>query len=161
MAYGWAVGESPNTPLALEAWERAKETFQEQNIPYAGMIIHHDQGAVFTSYDWTGQLLLKDGVRVSYALGGAKDNPEMESFIGRFKEENHSLFLDTQGLAELRVVVDERMHYYNTERRHSSIGYLSPLVYIQGVRSSPAVESRWNSIGEDVYSEFKEASHQD
>jgi transposase InsO family protein len=134
MAYGWAVGESDNTVLALKAWERAKETFQELDIPYDGMIIHHDQDAVFTSYDWTGQLLLKDGVRVSYALGGATDNPEMESFNGRFKEESHSLFLDAQSLAELTAVVDERMRYYNTERRHSAIDYLAPLTYIERVR---------------------------
>lgn len=152
MAYGWAVGESDNTALALQAWERAKQTFQELNIPYAGMIVHHDQDAVFTSYDWTGQLLLKDGVRVSYALGGARDNPEMESFIGRFKEENHSLFLDAQSLAELRAVVDERMHYYNTERRHSAICYLSPLTYIHRVRSG---------LAQEVHRESEEASLQD
>ena len=29
--------------------------------------------------------------------------------------------------AELAAVVDERMHYYNTEGRHSAIGYLLPL----------------------------------
>lgn len=98
------------------------------------MIIHHDQDAVFTSYDWTGQLLLKDSVQVSYALGGAKDNPEMESFTGRFKEENHSLFLDAQSLAELAEVVDERMQYYNSQRRHSAIDYQSPLTYIKSVR---------------------------
>jgi len=99
------------------------------------MIIHHDQDAVFTSYDWTGQLLLKE--RCTGRLmpwEGAKDNPEMESFNGRFKEENHSLFLDAQSLIELKVVVDERMEYYNTERRHSSIDYLSPLTYIERVR---------------------------
>ncbi len=152
MAYGWAVGESDNTALALQAWERAKQTSQELDIPYAGMIVHHDQDAVFTGYDWTGQLLLKDGVRVSYALGGARDNPEMESFIGRFKEEGRSLFLDAQSLAELTAVVDERMHYYNTERRHSSIGYLSPLAYIQRVRSGPV---------EEVHSESKEVSPKD
>jgi len=140
MAYGWAVGESANTALALRAWERAKKTFQEYDIPYVGMIIHHDQDAVFTSYDWTGQLLLKDGVRLSYALGGAKDNPEMESFIGRFKEEGQSLFLDAQSLAELTAVVDRRMRYYNTKRRHSSIGYQSPVAYIKRVRSGLAKE---------------------
>ncbi len=134
MAYGWAVGERANTVLALKAWQRAKRTFQEYDIPYTEMIIHHDQGAVFTSYDWTGQLLLKDSVRVSYALGGAKDNPEMESFTGRFKEENHSLFLDAQSLAELAAVVDERMRYYNSQRRHSAIDYQSPLTYIKSGR---------------------------
>ena len=143
MAYGWAVGEGANTALALNAWKRAKETFQELNIPYVGMIVHHDQDAVFTGYDWTGQLLLKDSARVSYALGGAKDNPEMESFIGHFKEENLSLFLDAQSLPELTTVVDERMQYYNTERRHSAIGYLSPLAYIERVRSG---------LGKEVHS---------
>lgn len=138
MAYGWAVGERADTVLTLKAWQRAKRTFQEYGIPYAGIIIHHDQGAVFTSYNWTGQLLLKDSVRLSYALGGAKDNPQMESFFGRFKEENHSLFLDAQSLAELAAVVDERMRYHNSQRRHSAIDYQSPLTYIKSVRSDLA-----------------------
>ena len=85
-------------------------------------------------------MLLKDGVRVSYALEGAQDNPEMESFIGRFKEENLPLFLDAESLPRLTMVVDERMRYYNTERRHSALSYLSPLAYIQRVRSEQAEE---------------------
>jgi hypothetical protein len=43
MAYGWAVGESANMALALDAWERDRETFREYDIPRAGMIVHHDQ----------------------------------------------------------------------------------------------------------------------
>jgi transposase InsO family protein len=60
----------------------------------------------------------------------------MESFFSRFKAEGHSLFLDAQGIDELSVVVDSQMHYYNTERRHSSIDYLSPMEYIDRIRSS-------------------------
>ena len=130
MAYGWAVGERANTALALKAWKRAKMTFRQHDIPYRGMIIHHDQDPVFTGYGWTGQLL-RDGVRLSYALQGARDNPEMEAFISRFKAEGNSLFLDAQNVAELSGVVDRQMVYYNTERRHSSLGYLSPLMYIE------------------------------
>jgi transposase InsO family protein len=59
----------------------------------------------------------------------------MESFNGRFKGEGHSLFLETQSLGELVTVVDERMRYYNTERRHSSIGCVPPLTYIKRARS--------------------------
>jgi transposase InsO family protein len=136
MAYGWAVGEQANTALALEAWEMAKATFHKHDIAYEDLVVHHDQDPVYTGYRWTGQLLLKDKVLLSYALNGAKDNPEMESFNGRFKTEAHSLFLDAHDVAELRAVVAERMHYYNTERRHSSIGYLSPLTYIERVRSN-------------------------
>ena len=84
MAFGWAVGEGDDTPLALR---------------------------------------------------GAKDNPAMESFNGRFKDENHSLLLEAHNLDELVEVVDRRMTYYNTERRHSSIDYLPPVTYIERVRS--------------------------
>ena len=135
MAYGWAVGENTNTALALRAWKQAKKTFQHYGIPYSGMIVHHDRDPVFTGYGWTGKLLLSDGVKLSYALGGAKDNPEMESFFSRFKAEGHSLFLDAQDIDELKAVVNSQMYYYNTERRHSSIGYLSPMMYIKRMRS--------------------------
>ena len=135
MAFGWAVGQSADTVLALQAWERAKETFQRMDIPYPGMIMHHDRDPVYTGYEWTSQLLLKDKLRISYALRGAKDNPEMESFNGRFKTEGHSLFLEAQSFTELTTVVDERMWYYNTERRHSSIGYVPPLTCIKRARS--------------------------
>ena len=131
LIYGWAIGERANTVLALEAWERAKHSFLVLQTSSNGMIIHHDQDPVFTSYDWTGQLLLKDNARVSYALGGAKDNPEMEGFISRFKSEGYSLFLDAQSVAELAEIVDQRIQYYNAERLHSSIGYHSPLNFIE------------------------------
>jgi putative transposase len=133
-AFGWAVGESNDTALALQAWERAKRTFQGLNVSCAGMIMHHDRDPVYTGYGWTSQLLVKDELRLSYALGGAKDNTEMESFNGRFKTEGHSLFLEAASIRELIAVVDERMQHYNTRRRHSSIGYLSPLTYIERAR---------------------------
>jgi putative transposase len=138
LVYGWAVGEGPDARVALQAWKRAKESCRRLAIPYKGMIVHHDQGSAFISYAWTGQLLLKDGVRLSYALRGFKDNPEMESFIGHFKQEGRSLFLDAQNIAELTAVVDSQMVYYNTNRRHSSIGYVPPLTYIDQVRSGSA-----------------------
>jgi putative transposase len=141
VAYGWAVGRRANTALALEAWETAKATFQEHAIPYVGMIVHHDQDSVYTSYGWSSQLLLVDRVRLSYALNGAKDNPEMESFHSRFKTEGRSLFLDAHDIAELRAIVAERMRYYNIERRHSSIGYVPPLAYIGRVRSGLAEQA--------------------
>lgn len=135
IAFGWAVGQSRGTALALQAWLHAKRTLQQMDISFLGMIMHHDRDSVYTGYEWTSQLLLKDKSRLSYALRGAKDNPEMESFNGRFKFEGHSLFLQAQNPTELITVVDERMRYYNTERRHSSIGYVPPLTYLERARS--------------------------
>ena len=134
LAFGWAIGERDDTTLALQAWERAQRTFQELNVSCTGMVMHHDRDPVYTGHGWTSRLLLKDKLRISYALRGAKDNPEMEAFNGRFKTEGHSLFLEAQSVGELITVVDERMRYYNTRRRHSSIGYVPPLTYIERMR---------------------------
>lgn len=130
MALGWAVGERAVTELALKAWVRAKRTLIRYSMNLHGFIVHHDQDPVFTSYGWTAQLLLKDRVRVSYALNGARDNPEIESFISRFKTENKSLLLDAQTPEELEILVRERMAYHNGERRHSTIGYKAPKTYV-------------------------------
>ena len=135
VCYGWAVEERANTDLALEAWKQAKATFQTLDIPYVGMIMHHDQDSVYTGYAWTAQLLVEDQARLSYALNGAKDNTHMESFNGRFKTENRSLLLEAQTLKELRAVVDERINYYNTNRRHSALDNVPPLTYVERMRS--------------------------
>lgn len=135
LVYGWAVGRHANTTLALQAWQRAKTTLQQLGHSWTGMIIHHDRDAVYTGYGWTAQLLLEDRVRLSYALRGARDNPQIESFNGHFKGENHSLLLEPQTLSELQTVVARRIQYYNQERRHSSIGYVPPLTYIKRYRS--------------------------
>lgn len=74
---------------------------------------------------------------------GTQDNPQMESFFSRFKAEGESLFLNAETIKELRTVVAERIAYYNLERRHSSLGYLSPLAYLAQVRS----RSDWKGTG--------------
>ncbi len=130
LVLGHAVGERAVRELALEAWKRAKRTLRRLGRPLEGLIVHHDQDSVFTSYAWTAQLLLDDHVRISYALRGARDNPEIESFHGRFKGENHSLFLDAEDLSELQAVVARRIRYYNHERRHSSLGNRSPMAFL-------------------------------
>ena len=72
---------------------------------------------------------------MSYALNGFKDNPEKESFNSRFKTENGSLLLEAAGLPELRAIVKTQIDYYNRDRRHSSLGYLSPLRYMEQMQS--------------------------
>ena len=126
---GWAVGNRKTTEVALQAWERAKQTLATCAGSWQGMIVHHDQDPVFIGYQWTSRLL-RDGVRVSYSLRGARGNPEMEAFFSRFKTENRSLPLDCQTLEELTGVIARRIDYYNHDRRHSAIGYVAPLNYV-------------------------------
>lgn len=135
VVWGWAVGPQAVTALALQAWRAAWAHLRRWGLARPGLIVHHDQDPVYTGYGWTGRLLLRDGVRVSYALHGARDNPEMESFFSRFKEENQSLFLEAQTVSELGQVVAARLRYYNARRRHSSIDYLPPLTYLERLLS--------------------------
>lgn len=138
VVWGWAVGPQAVTELALQAWQAAWVQLQRWGLAQPGLIVHHDQDSVYTGYGWTGRLLLREAVRLSYALHGARDNPEMEAFFSRFKDENQSLFLDAQTLPELCAAVAERMAYYNERRRHSSIGYVAPLLYLERLLSSSA-----------------------
>jgi len=139
LVYGWAVGDGPKTEVALQAWDQAKETLQTLGVSPRGMIMHHDRGSAFISDRWTYQLLKVDKLRLSYALRGAKDNPWMESFNSRFKEEGHSLFLEAQDLVKLVQVINRRMTYYNTDRRHSTLGYVAPMVFIRQQEMSHAL----------------------
>ena len=143
LVLGWAVGEHADTGLALQAWERARQSLLGHGVRLHGLIVHHDQDPVFTGYAWTARLLLKDHVRVSYALRGARDNAEMASFNSRFtpalaggarESENRSLFLDASTPSALRGIVSRRMDYYNHQRRHSTIGYRAPSVFIATLR---------------------------
>lgn len=129
---GWALGAHADSALALAAWRRARTWLRRHGYPVAGVIVHQDRDPVFTGYAWTGQLLLRDQVRLSYALRGCRDNPEMESFHSRFKSENRSLLLDALTLADLERVVAQRLTYYNGRRRHSSLQNQPPLNYLRG-----------------------------
>ena len=129
---GFAVGQRANSELALTAWNAAQKALTRFRDSLEGVIVHQDQDPVFTGYAWTGQLL-SAGVRLSYALRGPGDNPEMESFFGRFKVENRSLILDAESLEELKAVVRDRIRYYNRVRRHSSLGDRPPLAIIQNL----------------------------
>ncbi len=126
----WAVGESANRQLALRCWDKAKDNLTRLGKSVRGLVVHHDQDTVYVSYRWLRQLLIEDEVVVSYCERDAKGNPWMESFWSRFKGENGSLFWDATTLQELEELVSKQMHYHNHQRRHSRIGYLSPMEYL-------------------------------
>ena len=66
-------------------------------------------------------------------MNGAKDNPWIESFWGRFKTENNSLIMHAESLAELQDVTQQQMTYYNQDRRHSALDYRTPQQVVQAV----------------------------
>jgi len=75
--------------------------------------------------------MVKDKLQISFSLYGAKGNVYMESFNGRFKEENRLLFWEQEDLESLRKVVKSRIRYYNYVRKHSALDYKSPMKYLK------------------------------
>jgi len=128
---GWSVAMAKNTSLALAAWSRARRNLEHFGIDLATVIVHHDQDTVYTAHEWLRHVRLLDKARISYALNGARDNTEMESFNSHFKAENSSRLWDQTDLAGVIRVVQSGLLYYNDIRRHASLGNVSPAEFLR------------------------------
>ena len=121
---GWAVSDRNDRSLAQEALRRALE----QRRPPRGLVHHSDRGSVYASGDYRA-MLTKHGVVASMSRrGDCWDNAVAESFFGTLKGEHvdHETYATrAAGAASIGEYID----FYNTQRRHSTLGYLSPLEY--------------------------------
>lgn len=91
-----------------------------------GLLVHTDKGGQYASVRFRA-ILDKKGIEQSMSdAKNAYDNAHMESFFSRFKAEllEGGVFQNTEdGRTEIFEFIEM---YYNTERIHSSLGYLSP-----------------------------------
>lgn len=114
------------TPLVMDVLKAALEA---RNYPKE-VIVHSDQGSVYTSYAYQN-LLEEMNCRASMSRrGNCWDNAVIESFHSNIKTEafarvkHHSLTND-----ETRFHVAEYMREYNEERIQEKLGYLTPLEF--------------------------------
>lgn len=122
---GWAMADHLRTELVLEAVEMALG----RRRPVGNVIHHSDQGSQYTSLTF-GQRLREAGLVASMgSRGDCFDNAMAESFFATLECEllaRHSF--PTRNVARL-AVFDYIEGFYNTHRRHSALGYLSPIAY--------------------------------
>ena len=118
---GWAMEEHLQTSLV----ERAFQMALRQRKPPAGLLHHSDRGSQYASDDYR-KLLTKHQVTVSMSRSGnCYDNAMKESFFATLKTECASRPFVTR--AEARTAVFEYIEaFYNRQRLHSALGYLSP-----------------------------------
>jgi putative transposase len=121
---GWSMSTSLHRQVVLDALNMALMTRHPSNV-----IHHSDQGSQYTSIEF-GKRCSKAGVRPSMgSVGDCYDNAMAESFFATLECE----LLDRRRFkthAEARIAVFEFIEgFYNPHRRHSSIGYLSPINY--------------------------------
>ena len=130
---GFGVAQQRNRDLALFCLDQLQNNLACLDRRLKDILIHHDRDSVYTSYDWLHRVLITEGAGISFAMNGAKDNPWIESFWGRFKTENKTLIMHADSLTELICVIGKQMTYYNQARRHSALNYRTPQQVVQAI----------------------------
>ena len=133
---GWSMADHLRAARVLDALEMALW----QRRP-TGVIHHSDQGSQYTSLAF-GKRCREAGVRPSMgSVGDAYDNAMCESFFATLECE----LLDRRRFhsqAEARMAVFGFLEgWYNPRRRHSALGYLSPLEYERNHSTTPPTPS--------------------
>lgn len=122
---GWAMGSSLDTSMPLAALMMALR----QRKPARGLIHHSDRGVQYASADYRSALAAHGLVASMSRQGNCYDNAAMEAFWSSLKNELvHRRNFATR--AEARTAIFDYIEgFYNRSRRHSSLGYQSPLDY--------------------------------
>lgn len=119
---GWAMAGHMRAELVVDALQMALA----RRRPEAGLIHHSDQGSQYVSLAF-GQRARDAGVAVSMgSRGDCFDNAVAESFFATLKKElvRRRSWPTRRELQS--AVFDYIETFYNRERRHSTLGYLSP-----------------------------------
>jgi putative transposase len=132
---GWSMADHLKTELVLDALNMALYSRR----PAEGLIHHSDRGSQYTSVEF-GSRLEEAGLLLSVgSVGDAYDNSMAESFVSTLKRELvHRRSWPTRQSA--RVAIFEYIEaFYNTRRRHSALGHVSPAEYEEATMRGEAV----------------------
>lgn len=121
---GWSMADH----MRAELVEQALLMALGRRAPIDGLLHHSDQGSQYTS-TLVQALLTARHIQVSMSgVGNCYDNAPMESFIGTLKAECAPAPFATR--AEARLTIFEYIEvWYNRQRLHSSLDYLSPAAF--------------------------------
>lgn len=125
MVIGWSMGDKNNAQLVQDAltmaiWRRSRRE---------DVIVHSDQGSTYASAAYQQQLSDNNLVCSMSRKGECLDNAVAESFFGSLKTEMVD-DEDYRTRAEAKQSLFEYIEvFYNRQRRHSYLGYISPIEY--------------------------------
>lgn len=120
---GWEFHSSMDELLVLGALHRAIRARQ----PGTGLIHHTDRGGQYASRRYR-DVLRRSGIRQSMsAAESCYDNAFMESCFGTVKTELE--LVEYSNSSEALRELTGYIRYYNAERRHSSLGYATPIEF--------------------------------
>ena len=129
---GWALSAVNDRHLAVRALEAAVR----RRCPGEGLLHHSDQGSPYASDDYQ-KVLGAHGITCSMSRrGNCYDNAAMESWFSTLKFELGERYA-TRAEAKEKLF-DYIEVFYNQQRRHSSLDYVSPAGYEKAARESRA-----------------------
>jgi transposase InsO family protein len=128
---GWSLAAHQESRLVADALELAVQ----RRLPGEKLLAHSDRGSQYAS-DHYQRLLAQHGIACSMSRkADCWDNAPMESFFASLKKKL-VYGADFVSRAQARAAVVEYIEvFYNNERRHSSLGYVSPAEYEQAKHS--------------------------
>lgn len=122
---GWAASESNDRGLALDTLNVALRARR----PRPGLVHHSDRGSPYASDDYR-QTLARRGIHASMSrTGDCWDNAVAESFFATLKAElvDHQHYRTRE--EAIASIGDYIERFYNPTRRHSYLGYKSPIEF--------------------------------
>lgn len=122
---GWSLDMSMTETLITDALSMA---YGRRKVT-PGLIVHSDRGVQYRSTGYQDYLRSKQCLPSMSRKGNCWDNAPMESFFSRLKVEliYAELF---ESIAAAKSAIFEYIEvFYNRKRRHSALGYLSPVDY--------------------------------
>ena len=129
---GWSMDSQLDRSLALDALRMALKTRR----PEPGLVHHSDRGVQYASGEYRRQLRRHGMVCSMSRKGDCWDNAVAESFFSTLKAELvHRT--DFVSRSHARAAVFEYIEaFYNRRRRHSALGYISPVEHEAASRQS-------------------------
>jgi transposase InsO family protein len=120
---GWNLQDHMQEPLTLATLQIAIVARQ----PQPGLLHHTDRGGQYAGAAYRQMLHRARMPQSMSRAANCYDNAFMESCFGTIKTELEMKPYENASIA--RKEVPEYIRYYNTRRRHSALGYLTPIVF--------------------------------
>jgi len=133
LVVGWSMGETLESSLAIDALEMALQ----RRRPGEGLLHHSDRGVQYASNEYRALLEGREVVVSMSRKGNCWDNAVAESFFATVEIELIE-DADWHTRSEARSAIFEFIEvWYNRQRRHSSLEYLTPAEFDKRLREAP------------------------
>lgn len=122
---GYAMADNTHTDLIEKAFVMAKS----HRRPLVGFLHHSDRGSQYTSQQYQQRLNASGAIISMSRKGNCWDNAVMERFFGSLKserteDENYATRAEAKA-----DIIDYIETFYNKQRLHSTLNYMSPMAY--------------------------------